>query len=1259
MANREESPRFKWPFPSWKADWQEWQQIFRDLVNNIDAALFGMVEAQYLIFKELPDVQIVETSPGVYQFIPSAQAVFISRTNHVEIRTTEDRLTLQPDAFVVVALTPGAVGPQVTNFELVQQGMDISPNLIPLGYVGTDYSIYWYNGSHLPVGKMMRLFETGEGGGGEVRKAAVLSIADCTLPPPTENLHDRYILDMTGPVHADWDGAAQNDIVDFGGVSWLHETPEEGWVCLVDDADVDAVFVDDPPVPAHWENRVIPVGVWDAGAGVSAIKRTADLVGLADGDYALNAGWGGNAEADYSFNGNGANVITDDSSYTSAFGDANVVGDTLRSRYSLVAGHGHSVNGYDDRGDIQGDNAVFGRAHVVNAQRCVVGGFGNIVDFVGNAVFGRANTVPGFYSLVAGHSNVLSSTLSYGFISGYDNAGFGSDFGMVVGEGNDVGMPAPSPYSAVVGYQNSVNGTGSGWNYVFGYEHDVDCDFSFVFGESHNVMPYSKHTATFGYGHAISPMFGAPDSIVTGRSNTLNGSLEPGPTYKGGNALFGENNQLQGKGSLVSGINIVAPNTTYSAIFGYGHTITTAYQAIVSGMFNVVVSADSSAIFGYNNSVGATIPSPDSIFAGKNNILNGFDAPGPDVGSNALFGEYNQLTGWGSIVAGKLNVITSNGVAIFGESHSVTNVASGVLVSGSGNIIVDSPYSLVFGRLNSLGATISAPESIVGGHNNVVDGYAAPGPVYHGGHAVFGEDHQVGSYCLTTLVTGRANTLSGSVDSAVLGTHHSLTGFGRGLVSGGYNSVTSSNDSAVFGYNNFLGITKSSPYSLVAGKSNSVDASTIAPTAGHNYVFGESNNVDCDYAMVFGLSNTVSDIYGAVSTTAVFGTANIVGNLIPSPFSIIVGSSNTVNGFSPGPPPAPTTGNNAVFGGGNTVNGSYIFMAGSINAILAGGGDYSAVFGFSHILQTTSTYSLVSGFDHTLTNARHCVVGGYQNTVAGMIPSYNGANAVFGRANNVSAEYSLVAGYTNSVSSNTSGCVVGGRNHSVTSGSQCAVFGQNHTVNGQNHVVGGAYNTVTGVSACAVFGLRNEATFGATPATFSLVYGTYAKARFACSLVAANGFNDWGSGQRRAQTLVNMPVKGYTRSSPVEWVSLTGHPPNPLVNPIRISLDQACFWQMDVVASKENVTPGLPALKSWTVKFLTYRDTVDDVLIPISSIVEAMTNNSDEASWDVRVRVISNYISIEVWGSDDASNAVAWSIRLRNTEVNAMQMLDA
>lgn len=68
-----ETPKFKWPFPSWNADWQRWQDVFDDLIENVDATVFGIVSNSKIIFKDLPDAHVAANGLG-YDLVMSGTA---------------------------------------------------------------------------------------------------------------------------------------------------------------------------------------------------------------------------------------------------------------------------------------------------------------------------------------------------------------------------------------------------------------------------------------------------------------------------------------------------------------------------------------------------------------------------------------------------------------------------------------------------------------------------------------------------------------------------------------------------------------------------------------------------------------------------------------------------------------------------------------------------------------------------------------------------------------------------------------------------------------------------------------------------------------------------------------------------------------------------------------------------------------------------------------------------------------------------------
>jgi hypothetical protein len=101
---------------------------------------------------------------------------------------------------------------------------------------------------------------------------SVISIAVSTSAPPSEVLGDRYILDSSGAPHADWDGASQNDIVQFDGATWVALTPSEGTFCEVEDVDTVYIFI------TSWVKLFQHTGaIFDTNSGTAAADATGTL----------------------------------------------------------------------------------------------------------------------------------------------------------------------------------------------------------------------------------------------------------------------------------------------------------------------------------------------------------------------------------------------------------------------------------------------------------------------------------------------------------------------------------------------------------------------------------------------------------------------------------------------------------------------------------------------------------------------------------------------------------------------------------------------------------------------------------------------------------------------------------------------------------------------------------------------------------------------------------------------------------------------
>ena len=129
---------------------------------------------------------------------------------------------------------------------------------------------------------MEKVIDYVDEGSGSVsgRKRAVIDYVTSTAVPPTEVLGDRYILNDAGAPHANWDGASELDIVQFDGVVWVAETPEEGWVTYADALDADCVYVDDGG--GIWEFR--PAGTYTLDEGYNQFNAAAAIVTIDDAE---------------------------------------------------------------------------------------------------------------------------------------------------------------------------------------------------------------------------------------------------------------------------------------------------------------------------------------------------------------------------------------------------------------------------------------------------------------------------------------------------------------------------------------------------------------------------------------------------------------------------------------------------------------------------------------------------------------------------------------------------------------------------------------------------------------------------------------------------------------------------------------------------------------------------------------------------------------------------------------------------------------
>ncbi len=181
MSN-DETSRFRWPFPARDADWQKWQDTFGDLISNVDSTMFSAVDGTRLIFKDIPNAEIVSNGSG-YDLVMSGNLVMQSRAHGVEITVPVGAYPLTSLAVAAITSTPGAIGSQLISWEMLEGGVESSPNVIPLGYVNENYGITWWNGAQLFAGTgSLPLFGTAAGGTGG-RTAIGLSRATANTTP--------------------------------------------------------------------------------------------------------------------------------------------------------------------------------------------------------------------------------------------------------------------------------------------------------------------------------------------------------------------------------------------------------------------------------------------------------------------------------------------------------------------------------------------------------------------------------------------------------------------------------------------------------------------------------------------------------------------------------------------------------------------------------------------------------------------------------------------------------------------------------------------------------------------------------------------------------------------------------------------------------------------------------------------------------------------------------------------------------------------
>lgn len=522
------------------------------------------------------------------------------------------------------------------------------------------------------------------------------------------------------------------------------------------------------------------------------------------------------------------------------------------------------------------------------------------------------------------------------------------------------------------------------------------------------------------------------------------------------NAVFGLNNTVSGESVqrvFVAGSGNNIGSTVDSAVFGYGNRIDSLagsrnYRTILGGLNNVVTGS-----------------STDTIVVGEsNNVFNG--------GENAVFGTSHMLvSNVGNLVGGSQNELRA------GSNYNVVGGTRNVL---TGNNVTD---NAVFGAYN----TVTSYTSIIGGSLNTAYGMIGSImvgnyndlPQYNGNYyygAVIGESNTVATWSNTvsnrelfmlgsrnanifaqasqTFLLGDGNKVSGTSanihGSFLVGSSNSMTEatMTDTILAGQNNSVISTTTVATIlaGMSNTVANSGSLTATTLMGSGNSVKVSAPQNAGDGNFVGGLSNNIDVYVLtgnMVHGRHIAATGSTSLVmQNNAVFGEDHVLGgnNLI---CSLIAGKSNTVNpqyGFI----------NGMVAGGQNTVGGT--------NNVVN-----TALLGYNNTLNLDTgspVGCLIAGTTNAVTGTGASVYGatvaGFGNCVAAGSTGQMDGQVAIGKENYLSGNHSFAVGAYNHVESQNAGAFGWNNRVSII---RAVAFGIDQEIDTSNTVRIGVGNT--------------------------------------------------------------------------------------------------------------------------------------------------------------------------------------------------------
>ena len=330
----------------------------------------------------------------------------------------------------------------------------------------------------------------------------------------------------------------------------------------------------------------------------------------------------------------------------------------------------------------------------------------------------------------------------------------------------------------------------------------------------------------------------------------------------------------------------------------------------------------------------------------------------------------------------------------------------------------------------------------------------------------------------SSIAVGHYNSVIGSTDISVFGSHNTLSNSNQDcVVSGRYNTVTSLLDGVIYGCNNRYSSKSSSTADQVAifgyantGIGTDSSGNIRSANAYQSTIMGILNKTeDVDLTASVGYNNTVTH----VRQCAVFGYSNDVtiydySGEAKTTENIVVGTYATVRGYK-----------NAILSCYGTIVGDYnaiVSVYGNVGAANKTGSTGNASRNLG-ILGTSGSISVGSN-DNMALCQYHTVTGSYNRVMAASGHTTGDYNINLGYGNELDCNNSITLGKQNITSAQRS--ILLGYSNSSANGSQSGVqinIGCNNTVEYGNGISIGSNNRVN--SGCLALGSDNIAEYGA------------------------------------------------------------------------------------------------------------------------------------------------------------------------------------